>query len=307
MITSIFSKSKPINFIVVFVVIALATTVGCFKTDIQVLSWYGFLKWFGLLMATYFSALTLNFIATKNNLSQTANFEVVLFGLFTLLVAETTIKFNIILANIFLLFALRRLISLRSQRHVKQKLFDVALWVCIAALCYAWAILFFILVPLAILLYTDKELRHWLIPFASIFAVFTIASSYSILAKFNLLAYFVEGLSISVNFTNYNSLAFIIGLTVLLSFGAWSFVFYIKAISLKKKALRPSFYLIAYAVVLSFIIVLIAPNKTGAELLFMFAPLAIVMANYIEIISDKWFKELFFCVLLLVPFLLLVL
>jgi hypothetical protein len=57
----------------------------------------------------------------------------------------------------------------------------------------------------------------------------------------------------------------------------------------------------------AFMVVIFAPEKDGSEFLFMFAPLAIIITNYIEVIQEKWFKELFLLLLILVPFAILVL
>lgn len=92
---------------------------------------------------------------------------------------------------------------------------------------------------------------------------------------------------------------------MLLSFGLWASLFYIKSLKGKKKAFRPSFKIVLFAVLIAFVIVVLAPNKTGSEFLFLFAPLAIIIANYIETIQEKWFKELFVLTLIGVPFILL--
>jgi hypothetical protein len=48
--------------------------------------------------------------------------------------------------------------------------------------------------------------------------------------------------------------------------------------------------------------ILVAPNKNGSEFIFMFAPLAVIMTNYIESIKEEWFAELFIWILILTPF-----
>ncbi|TBN00172.1 hypothetical protein EYD45_14625 [Hyunsoonleella flava] len=209
------------------------------------------------------------------------------------------------MANIFLLFSLRRLISLRSQKNVKKKLFDAAFWIAIATLCYSWAALFFLLIPIAIFLYTDNKLRNWLIPITALIAVMLIAFSVCFFLKYDLIAHILNGFQMSFDFSVYNTVQFLVVLTVLLSFGFWSLLFYIKNINFQKKALRPAFYIIIWTTVLSFCLLIIAPKKTGGEFLFMFAPLSIIISTYIEIIREKWFKEVFFSILLLVPVVLL--
>jgi len=301
MITSIFSKSKPINLIIVFFIIGVACLVTFFKIQNNTISLHTILNISILFLGTYFTILVLNFVSGKNNLTQTNNFEIVLYGLFLLMIPQTTGSLKLIFANIFLLFSLRRLISLRSQKEVKKKLFDAAFWTTIAALFYSWAALFFILIPVTIFLYTDGKLRNWLIPITGIVAVLLISYSICFLMHYNLVLHIVDGFKISFDFSVYNTTQFLIGLTLLLSFGLWSLLFYIKNIKLKKKAFRPAFYIIIWTVILSFLILAIAPRKSGSEFLFMFAPLAIIISSYIEIIREKWFKEVFFSILLLVP------
>jgi hypothetical protein len=92
-----------------------------------------------------------------------------------------------------------------------------------------------------------------------------------------------------------------------LSFGAWSSIFYLNNIKKKKKAFRASFKIIIIAAIIAFLIVIQTPNKNGSEFLFLFAPLAIIITNYIEIIQEKWFKEAFVLVLVIAPFFLLLL
>jgi putative effector of murein hydrolase LrgA (UPF0299 family) len=60
-----------------------------------------------------------------------------------------------------------------------------------------------------------------------------------------------------------------------------------------------------FTAIISFFVIVLAPQKDGSEFLFLFAPVAIILTNYIETIQEKWFKELFLAVLVFVPFLLL--
>ncbi|MEW4922397.1 DUF6427 family protein [Algibacter sp. 2305UL17-15] len=307
MITSIFSKSKPINFIIVFFIIGLACAVAYFKIENNAINIGNALNVGGLFVVSYFSMLVLNFISSKNNLTRTNNFEILLYGLFLLLIPYATLNLSVILSNIFLLFSLRRIISLRSQKNVKKKLFDAAFWITVASLFYVWTILFFILMPIAVRLYTDNKIRNWIIPFAGSLSVLLIAYSVCVIIDFDLMAYVWNGFQLSFDFSSYNTVSFLVGLTLLLSFGVWSLFFYIKSINEKKKALRPALYIIMLVVIISFLVIVIVPQKTGSEFLFMFAPLAIIITNYIEIIKERWFKEVFLATLIIVPFILLLL
>lgn len=307
MITSFFNKSRPIYFVMVFFIALLAFFIARIDSVNGGITLDFVLKQTVLLLVIFGSILMLNFIVNKNSLSNNNNYEVVLFSLFLLFITQTTSNSNVLFSNFFILLGLRRIVSLRSSKNTKKKLFDAAFWIAIAALFYFWSILFFVLILLSLALYSDSNIRHWIIPFSGVTAVFLLVSLVSVVFYDNVFEFINTFPSVSYDFSNYNSLAYLVAITVLLSFGIWSSLYYLKNIKKKKKGFRASFKTIILATVISFCIVILAPEKDGSEFLFLFAPLAIIMANYLEIVEDKWFKEIFLAVLLIVPFVLLLL
>ena len=307
MITSIFNKSKPLNFIIVFFITFLAFVIANLKLLNEPITASYLLKQAILFFVCYSSILVLNFVVSKNALTLNNNYEILLFSLFLLTIKETTLDVNILFANLFILLSLIRLLSLRSQISVSKKLFDAAFWIAIATLFYFWAILFFILILVSLILYTDNKINHWIIPFSGLVSVFLISISVSIIWHDNFFEIFNSLPDVSYDFNSYNTSKYLIAITMLLSFGVWSSIFYIKSIKQKKKALRPSFNIILVASIIAFSILVLAPEKNGSEFLFLFAPLAIIITNYLENIPEKWFKEVFLSVLIIVPFVLLLL
>ena len=303
MITSLFSKSKPLNFIIVFLIMLLAFFLGN-RSSIEdsVL-----IEKTILFFVCFLTILVFNFIVSKNSLTQNNNYEILFFSLFLLALPNTTSNGHILVANIFVLFSLRRLITLRSQINVEKKLFDAAFWIAIASLFYFWAGLFFVLIIITLLLYTDNKLKHWIVPFTGTAAVILIGISASIIWYDNFFGIFNINPTVSYDFSSYNAPQYLITFTVLFSFGLWSSIFYLKSIKQKKKAFRPSFKVILFTAIISFLVIVLAPQKNGSEFLFIFAPLAIIITNYVETIQEKWFKEIFISVLILVPFVLLLL
>lgn len=307
MITSIFSKSKPLNFIIVFFIALLAFILANLKLLNEPVTGSYILKQVVLFFVCYAAILVLNFVVTKNGLTLNNNFEILLFSLFLLPFDQIALDSNILFANLFTLLGLRRILSLRSQIRVNKKLFDAAFWIAIAALFYFWSILFFVLIIAALVLYTDNKLNHWIIPFVGLLTVFLIGICVSVIWNDNFFGIFSSLPELSYDFNSYNSAKYLIAITMLFSFGLWSLIFYIKSIKQKKKALRPSFNIILIAFIIGFSVVILGPKKDGSEFLFMFGPLAIIIANYIENIQEKWFKEVFLSVLIVVPFVLLLL
>ena len=307
MITSFFNKSRPLYFGLVFFIALLAFVIARIGRVNEGLTIDFFIKQGVLLFIIFGSILLLNFIVNKNSLTNKSNYETLLFSLFLLVITQTTSNSNVLLSNFFVLLGLRRIVSLRSSKNIKKKLFDAAFWIAIATLFYFWSILFFALIIASLFLYTDNNIRHWIIPFLGLASVFIICSCVSLVLTDSVLAVFNLSLEISYDFSNYNSIQYLIAITVLLSFGIWSSLFYLKNIKKKKKAFRASFKIIIIAVIIGFIIVIQAPNKNGNEFLFLFAPLAIIIANYIDIIQEKWFKEVFLGALFVIPFVLILL
>ncbi|MGJ5642983.1 DUF6427 family protein [Formosa sp. S-31] len=301
MITSIFSKSKPINFIVVFGITLLTFFAAHFKYgDPAVLKSHG-IKQVIVFCIAFSSVLILDFVVLKNKLSQKSSYEILLYALFLATIPQTMLNENIVFSNFFVLLALRRILSLRSHKDIKKKLLDAAFWIGIASLFYFWAILFVILIYAALFFNSIPGLKDWVIPVLGVVSVYVLGVCYSIVVYDDFFTVFNLRPETSLDFNIYNSLQYVVGLTLLISFGIWSSVFYIRTINSKKRDIKPGYKIILIAVLVAFSIMILSPKKEGGEFLFLFAPLAIIITNYLETIQDKWFKELFLATLILVP------
>ena len=302
MITSIFSKSKPINFLVVFTITLFTFFIAHTKYAIDSDLFTHYVKNFFVFCASFSSILVLDFLVSKNKLTQKSSYEILIYALLLMALPQTMLNDNIVYANFFILLALRRILSLRSQLNLKKKLFDAAFWIAIASLFYFWSILFILLIYAALFFHSNNNLKEWIIPIAGVACVFILGVSYSIIVYddfFTALNFFP---SVSFEFDSYNTLQYVIGVTLLISFGVWSSVFYIRTIKSKQKDFKPGYKVILVAALIAFGIMVLAPKKEGGEFLFLFAPLAIIITNYLETIQDLWFKEIFLGLLIFVPF-----
>lgn len=307
MITSIFRKSKPINFLIVFIISLIAFWAAIYIHSERELNTLSFIRLIPVFIGAYLSILILDFIVSKNSLSEKSNYEVVLFSAFILAIPQIFLYQNVIFSNFIILLALRRVISIRTQKELIKKLFDSGLLIGLASLFYFWSLLFFIIIIAAIFFYTETEVKKIITPFLGLMSTYIVAICYSLVFYDNFFTIFNWTPSISFDLIVFNSAQFIIAITMLLSFGLWSSVFYLRGIKKKKKTFRPSYSVIFTASIVATVIVIIAPNKNGSEFLFLFGPLAIIITNYIETIDEKWFKALFLFTLLVMPFILLLL
>src|SRR5660397_114463 len=146
MLTSFFSKSKPINFIAVILFMAVFFIIANFQELFSSFSLLLFAEKIGVFLAFFLSVVVLDFIAKKNDLTLRSAYKIIIFAVFSVSF-WTILKDNqIIVANLCVLFALRRIISLKTQKEIPKKIFDATFWICIASLFYFWAILFLIIV-----------------------------------------------------------------------------------------------------------------------------------------------------------------
>lgn len=302
MITRFFSTSKPIHLVLIsFFVLGLfiAVRLNYYYEGVSVLE---IIKEISLYGITLLSIFVFSFFVNKNNLTKKNSFKILFFSLFIACIPEVIKHGNIIISNVFILFALRRIISLRSNLHIKKKLFDAAFWIALASLFYFWSILFLALVFAALILYSIGQLNNWIIPFVGILTIAFIVSGFYVLTENSFGDIFLYLDNTSFDFTTYNKFDFIISISIILSLGLWTLFFFIKKLQDKSRALRPSFILVLLALIIGAVIVVVAPNKNGSEFVFMFAPLAIIMTNYIESLKENWFAEVFIWILLITPF-----
>lgn len=307
MITSFFSKSKPINFLIVFFISFVALLTAVFKYESGGFTMERVVKLALVFGVSYLSILVVDFIVTKNALTRKSNYEILLYSLFLLLVPQVFMSQEVLISNLLILLALRRIVSIRSQKEVIKKLFDAGVLVALASLIYFWAILFFVVILLALLFFSEQRLKSWFVPFLGVFAVIIVVIGVSVIFNDTYFGYLNITPQVDFDLSHYNSIQFIVAITVLLSFGLWSSIFYLKDLKTKTGTYKPTYKVIFVSCIVASAILIIAPNKNGSEFVFLFAPLSVVITNYIETIEDKWFKDLFVVVLFVIPFVLLVL
>ncbi|WP_053970744.1 DUF6427 family protein [Mangrovimonas sp. ST2L15] len=302
MIANFFSKSKPIHLVIISLVLLVAFVISkLFLTNIP----FGFLEFFkqaGIFGVVLVTVFVFDFVTSKNKLTKKNSFRVLFFTLFMTMIPQTFLDTNLIFANLFVMFALRRIVSLRTQKEVKKKLFDAALWISVATLFYFWSGLFFILIFAALFLFRIVNIKDWFIPILGMLTIAMIAVGFMIIFQMNLSEYLWSmPYQISLDFSTLNKPQIITSATIIIAYFIWSLFYYVRNIKSKSKSYKPSFILILIATIISILILIISPNKTGAEFIFLFVPLSIILTNYFEIINEKWFQEVLVWILVLTP------
>ena len=282
MLTSFFGKSKPINYILLSIAIIIGYFLGLLTTQ-ELSPSLGSLSSHGLVIfLMVFAVLLLDFIIRKNNVTKNNTFAILLFVLFVLLVPQVYNAPKLILANIFVLLATRRILSLTTEKNTVKKIFDATMYITLASFCYGWAILFFVVLYPAITNKTKFTLTYLFIPIVGFLGITSIAVAYQFVVTdscswlyhwiperdFDLSGYGDRGLFITT--------VFLLGLLLWMGGARLS-----RLASLSKKE-RPSAITILLIAIISVGIVLAKTQKNGSELFFLFAPIAAITSNYIE-------------------------
>lgn len=307
MISKLFRKAKPIHFVIITIVLFVGFVIAKLNIhpEIEVVF---VLKQFALFGVCMLSLFIFDFFTSKNRLTKKNSYNLLFYGLFMVLMFQTFLNTKLIIANLLILLALRRIVSLRSKKDEKKKILDATIWISLATLLYFWSSLFFIVLFAALFLYAINDVKNWIIPFIGVIMVAIITCAILIVFKMDISDYldrFEIGKSFDFNPLNIRQI--IIAATIYFSYFIWSLFYYLRNIKNKSKSYRPSYMLILISAIVAFVIIIIAPEKTGAEFIFIIAPLAIIVTNYIELISERLFREVLIWILILAPFACLVL
>lgn len=183
MISIIFGKTKPINYIIVLTFLFVFYWIVHFMLFGKI---YGPEEVIGQLLVVsilFFSFFLVNFIVKRNKITGTNSFAILFYALLMVIFPETLADSNAIFSSFFLLLASRRLLSMRSLKNIKFKVFDATLWILVSTLFYDWAVLFLLLVFIAVYFYQPKIKKNWLVPFSAIFVFLMITQCVLILSN----------------------------------------------------------------------------------------------------------------------------
>lgn len=295
MIASIFSKSRPFNYILVVVTLVLSFFIyqiqkqNSSTASNEIIGWMTKL---GILLTLIASLFITNFITKRNGLSKDNSYSALFFIAFLLFIPKVFTDSSIVISGFFVLLAMRRLISMKSLVTPKEKIFDASLWIFIAALFHFWSILFIVIVFVSIVFHVSGDYRNWVLPFIAFFAVGIVFLFFSLL--FDKTWIYLIWNQIEVDFTFFY-LERSAANAALILYGLFSFVFLIAMLlTLSKRPIimLASYKKVIYIFLISLLIYVVSPEKNNALLLFSIMPLSILATAYVEISRDTVLKEI---------------
>lgn len=288
MLTSFFKTSKPIHYIITFLMVAL--TVGYTVITHPYLGW----SFIWIPFAALGSIALFQFITIKNELTHRTSYSLWIYSCLIILGILYTTDVLAFVSYLLSLLALRRLISMRTGRGLVKKIFDASFWIAVATLFYSWSSLFFLVIFLSIVIYAFKNLKYWTIPFIAVSCVSLLTFTLDQLLGTHYLMDSIKGFDHNFNLETFElSLSFVIssiiaGLGFLFSL---AILFGFPNISLSA---RSRFSVLGFAGVCSSVFMII-----NGIAIFTIPVVAIFLSRLIQETDDKKLKE----TLLWIPFL----
>lgn len=305
MISSIFGKTKPINFIILAVflffyywVVQIYLFGKSFSTDEIVLET-------GVLFVLLISVFAVDFISQRNKLTEPNSYAILFYVLWFVVFPDTLTDRNAILCSLLLLLATRRLLSIRSLKDVRAKVFDATLWILFSSLFYDWAVVYLLLVFVAVYIYEPKNISNWLMVLSAGFSFFMI--SYAILLLLGTPNFLGEHYRFTIDFAAIypfkwdSSIKFSVYIILNLILAFWAFLALGKSGTGKVITVR----LIALSFVIGLAVNLLVLNESTYAIIITFFPSAIFFCNYVESIKRQNLLELVLVVCTVTPLLVL--
>ncbi|MCK5638467.1 MAG: hypothetical protein KAH67_07125 [Flavobacteriaceae bacterium] len=300
MIANFFNKTRPINFLLLSILMLIVFVINTWSVQSNEFTFGLFFKKSIFLTLSILSIFVISFILRKNLLTENNSYALLFFILFFGLFQYSFHNEKILLSNFVLLFAFRRIYSLRTSLKPKEKIFDSALWVGVASLFYIWSSLYLILVYFAIFIFNKRNWRNIFIPIIGF--ITPVFLFYIYLLVIDNVSGFNEvlDLNFSLDLQNYSLYPIVISISTLIIFTSVSIFPTTKKFLLAKIDQKSTWFVLLFHILISLIIVMLAPEKNGSEFVFLFFPLSILFADYIQILKKYWIKEAIIYVFLIV-------
>ena len=287
MLTNFFSKSKPITVLLILGLFLCYYTAALLTDKIPIFNLWAvpqFLIVFGII----------GFIKSKNTLTKDSSYAfllvVLLIGVF-----PYTLKINnVFYVNLTLLLFLRKVYSLQSSKQLLKKLFDGGLWLGITFLIEPKSILFGFLFYAAILFHQTISFRTIFIPVIGFFSPVFLFFTYQYWFNKSEVFYNLFDWTITYNFNFYDDYVFIIPINFILLLTFLAILYKSPKALAVKNSFRKNWILILCHLFLAALLLSFTTLKNGSELLYVFFPIAIIIANGIELLQKKWISEVVF-------------
>ncbi|PQB05498.1 hypothetical protein [Aureitalea marina] len=303
MLTSFFGNSKPVTLVIAIAYMLVFYLLSFWLFDSLPQDGQAWLRLAALGVALVMAMLVFNFIIRKNVLTAGNSFGIIAMAVLISLIPVLLHGWDKVWSVLCLLFACRRIFSLRSERNLERKILDASLWIGIAGLFSSASVLFVFPLFWSISMRSFSVPRLYIIPLFGLGSVGVLAWTYSLLRygdnswlngrlpelSFDLSPYLEWPLIYSV--MTLMILLLLVGLFLAITYNR------------EARKDRPTILLYGICIVTLLLIGALSGKFDGTEWLFPAILLGVGWGNLIDRLKRKEFKEVVLWLLLLLPLL----
>ena len=301
MLANFFGKTEPANFVILFVLFLSYFTTAFFLrfSSVESFVWIGSMIGLYLLLFFFF-----NFILAKNKLTLYNSygflFFVLIFGIFPFVIFDR----HELVVNLTLLIMLRRIYSLRTPKAVFKKMFDSGFWLAILFIFDPFSLVFGILIYSSIFLFQKLNFRTFFIPVVGFIPPMICYFTYCYWTEnlgdfYELFSWYTD-----YDFSFYQTGKIFIPLIFVGAMTLLSILFKTPRVFLVSGNYRKFWSLTILNLLVAIGFVALADDRNGAELMCVFFPTAVILANGIEEISKRFFQDVVLGIFALIPIIL---
>jgi len=254
-------------------------------------------------------ALLINYIIQKNEIINTTSFlPALVYMVLMSLQPEMFSLHPIVIANLFMLFALHTLMQSYKKETSYSQAFDTGLFISLGAMFYIPSIVFILLLWIGLILLRPFVWREWVISFIGFFLPWIFIVFYYFwndkldTLEYDALYYTIVTPQKSFNAINfsYEEYAQIGILLIALFFSSGRLL---SDLSKGTVRTRSNLFLMIYFFLLAFISIFLAPDYSISYLSFLSVPFTIFFSSFLLFIKKQWMAELLFLLLIISVFL----
>lgn len=301
MLTRFFGTAKPLAIVIVIIYMTLGFFYSNKQWLIEPFTWWDTLTLIGMWFLFILAMFTLNFIAQKNDLTKRSAYGVLLFGAFSLALPVALRDGQILLAGVFLLVAVRRIISFKSELHMERKIFDATFWILLAALSFYFSWLYIIAIYLTLLFYRISNVRYLFIPIIAILSFGILYYCFLLYQAVDPAAVAFNFQAISFNFSAYGTIEVLIAIAFFIGSILWTIWSYLGEQSKASSKAKGRFSVILGMLFVGVLVILLTSQKTGAEWYLLIPVMTIIVTHYLERTESLLFKESLLWLIILLP------
>ena len=313
MLIRFFDNTRPITILVLLISLAIISTLSIYSyfnnVDFQSIylidNYYPSLGKIAPSVISVFIILALglivHFIVHDNSITRDNSFALLFFVVLVASHPSLSILNPVLASVLFVLLALKNLLSLHEHKNMTQKLFNTGLLLGIASIIYPYAILYGVLIYLGIVIYGADSWRQWFIPILGIiipyYALFSWYFWFDDL-DYYWNAFFIKSFYITDS-SFHESAQTIIVWGVFLLLTIISIFDYSKNMSQHRPDTRKGYTMAYLALFIGVVISLLGKINNGQELIIVFLPLSIIWAKFVQHQKKELYKILFVLVVII--------